>query len=444
MKAILLDGSRANGGTGERVRAALAEQFHAQHWDVDEITLREKQIGPCAGDFFCWIRTPGVCNVNDDNRAIAEALANSDLLVYLTPITFGGFSSTLKSMVDHQIQNLSPLFATIEGETHHRKRYRKNPDLLAAGWLDAPDGHAETVFRHLVQRVALDMRAETHASEVLGTEHSDGELAAWAEKALSELRNGRSSKPAELPADGDATTHRGAGNDPGPVKIRRALLLVGSPKTRKSSSNSLGSYLFDQLEARSIDTETIYLHTVLRSATKMQALLDALDAADLVTLAFPVYVDSLPAPVIEAMERIAAYRQGRDLFRRQLYAAVANCGFPEALQCNTSLAINEIFAREARFEWAGSLALGGGGMVAGLPLADGGGQTLRMRQSLDLAAEALAAGQPITDAAREMMAKPLIPHWAYRRMADVGWLSQARQYGALRKLGRRPYLEQAH
>ena len=111
MKAILLDGSHAFDRTGERVRAAVSTQLEARGFAVDSVVLREKKVGACAGDFFCWIRSPGVCNVDDDNRAIARAIMASDLMVYLTPITFGGYSSALKRMVDHQIQNVSPFFA---------------------------------------------------------------------------------------------------------------------------------------------------------------------------------------------------------------------------------------------------------------------------------------------------------------------------------------------
>jgi multimeric flavodoxin WrbA len=265
MKAILLDGSREYGGTGERVRTALAAELQAQGWDVEQIILREKQIGPCAGDFFCWIRNPGVCNVDDDNRAIAAATIASDLLVYLTPVTFGGYSSALKRMVDHQIQNVSPFFTKIEGETHHHKRYQKNPNLLAVGWMDAPDEHSETVFRHLVQRNALNFYAQKNVSGVAFASQTDGELRSSARKWLNELRNGQSSQRVELPIHGALPAALGAGTGHGSVEIRRALLLVGSPKTRKSNSNSLGQYLFEQLRARSFLTETIYLHTVLRN-----------------------------------------------------------------------------------------------------------------------------------------------------------------------------------
>jgi multimeric flavodoxin WrbA len=441
MKAVILDGSLGNDSTGGRVRAALTVRLQAQGWDMEHFALCEQKIGNCAGDFFCWIRTPGICNVNDDNRAISEALVNSDLMVYLTPVTFGGYSSILKGMVDHQIQNVSPFFTKIEGETHHHKRYKKNPDLLVIGWLDEPDAQSVAVFRHLVQRNAINFHAETWISDVIDAGQSDREMQAMAQKWLDDLQYGRSSQRVELPINGVSSTVIGMGTGHGSVEIRRALLLVGSPKTRKSTSNSLGSYLFEGLSERAIQTETIYLHTVLRSPAKMQALLEAVDAADLVTLAFPLYVDSLPAPVVEALERIAAHRQERDPSHRQLFAAVANCGFPEAYQCDTALAICMTFARQAGFEWAGALALGGGQMLNGTPLVEAGGMAIRIRKSLEDAAEGLAQGMTIPKAAQDMMATPVIPHWAYRLTGGLGWIRTAKGYGALMSLRRRPYEE---
>jgi len=127
----------------------------------------------------------------------------------------------------------------------------------------------------------------------------------------------------KLPVKGEHAAESETGEGKGLVEIRRALLLKGNPKTRKSSSYSLGGYLFEQMGARAIDTETIYLHTVLRNPQKWQVLLEAVEVADLVTLAFPLYCDSLPAPVAEAFEHITTYRQGRDPVRRQLFSAIA-------------------------------------------------------------------------------------------------------------------------
>jgi len=108
MKVVVLDGSSENDSTGEWVLATLEMEMHSRGWEIDHILLRQRKIGNCAGDFFCWIRYPGLCNIDDDNRRIARDTANCDLLVCLTPVTFGGYSSYLKRAVDHLTQNNLP------------------------------------------------------------------------------------------------------------------------------------------------------------------------------------------------------------------------------------------------------------------------------------------------------------------------------------------------
>jgi multimeric flavodoxin WrbA len=434
MKTILLDGSQANDVTGGRVRTAMMTELQLGGWEVQHVLLREKRIGNCAGDFFCWVRNPGICNVADDNRGIAGAIVHSDLMIYLTPVAFGGYSSTLKRMVDHQIQNISPFFAQVNGETHHQKRYTKYPDFLAIGWMDAADAQTEAVFRHLTWRNAINFYAKTAAAGLVLAGQTDEEIRRLARSWLDDLRNGRSSQPAKLPESCEA----GAATGP----IRRALLLVGSPRTRKSTSQSLGGYLLEQLSARNIQTETIYIHTSLRSPERMRVLLEAVDAADLVALAFPLYVDSLPAPVVEALEHIAVHRSGRGQTHRQLLAAISNCGFPEAHHNATALAICEMFARQTDFAWAGSLALGAGqGLVHGMPLAELDGRAIPLKKSLEMAAEALANGNSIPSGAADLLAKPVIPPWLYRLSGIYGWRQQAKQYGVENLLKRRPYYD---
>jgi multimeric flavodoxin WrbA len=432
MKAILLDGSFANDTTGERIRSALTWHLQNRGWNIETIILREKKIGQCTGNFLCWIRTPGVCHLNDNNRLVAGVIAASDLMVYLTPLTFGGYSSALKRMVDHQIQNISPFFTKVEGETHHQHRYQKYPDFLAVGWMEKGDPSAEAIFRHLVQRNAINFFAETHISDVILSGQSDQEIKDSAESWLNALQDGQSAPSAELP-----TSHK-TGN--GISQIRRALLLVGSPRRQKSTSNSLGGYLLEQLKKRSIQTETIYLHALLRFPGKIQILIDAVKAADLVTLTFPLYVDSLPAPVIEALEHLAGFRQNWET-RPKGFAAIMNCGFPETCHNETALAICKTFAQQAGFVWAGSLALGGGEIVGGVPLVQGGGRTVRIRKSLELAAAALSQGQTIPKAAQDLLEKPVIPSWLYRFIGGFGWKKRAKRYGVEKLLRQQPYLK---
>ncbi len=217
-----------------------------------------------------------------------------------------------------------------------------------------------------------------------------------------------------------------------------ALLLIGSSKLSLSASQALGSYLCERLRERGWDTETLTLWKTLRSKATRESLLAASDRADLVVLALPLYADSLPAPVVQTLELIAAHRHGGGA-RPQRLLAIVNSGFPEAAHNDLAVAICAQFARQTGFEWAGGLRLGGGGVLGGQPISATHGPTRAVAQSLDLAAAAVADGKPVPSEAIEAMARPLIPNAAYLLIGSLGWLLQARQNKNLTKLWSRPY-----
>ncbi|MBE0448997.1 MAG: hypothetical protein IBX64_13065 [Actinobacteria bacterium] len=103
---------------------------------------------------------------------------------------------------------------------------------------------------------------------------------------------------------------------------KHVLLLIGSPKSSKSTSESLSNYLIDQLQTRGLSTEKIHIGKSLRNSEGLSSLLLALDGADTVVLASPLYVDSLPYPVTRALEAIAEYRHGKELKKKQSLIAI--------------------------------------------------------------------------------------------------------------------------
>jgi NAD(P)H-dependent FMN reductase len=220
-----------------------------------------------------------------------------------------------------------------------------------------------------------------------------------------------------------------------PTKV---LLLVGSPKVR-STSLSLGDHLLRLLQQRGLATSKLQIASTLLAADGTSALLSAADGADIIVLAFPLYVDSLPSPLVQALELLAKYRRGMERPLRQRLLALSNCGFPEASHNDTALAQCRIFCRDAGIEWIGGLGLGGGGMIDGLSLAKRGFAVRRVKASLELAATALATDTPLPAEAISLMARPLIPVWLYLRIGQSGWKRAARKFGALKKIDDRPY-----
>jgi len=51
--------------------------------------LSNRTLGSCTGCFQCWLKTPGLCVIDDDGRLLAGKFIQSDLVVLLTPVTFG-------------------------------------------------------------------------------------------------------------------------------------------------------------------------------------------------------------------------------------------------------------------------------------------------------------------------------------------------------------------
>src|SRR6266498_607340 len=236
MNVLILDGSHPHDFMAKQITDTLTGRLQARGWYAENILLREQKIGNCAGDFFCWTRNPGMCIINDDNRVIAAKVVQSDLLVYLTPVTFGGYSSALKRMVDHQIQNISPFFANVNGEIHHQKRYKHYPNLLTIGWMDEPNDRAESIFRYLVHRNAINMYAKTSVCGLVVGQPSEADLTSQTGFWLQAIASESTSAVPPLPSMDISSSDK--------TPVSRAVLLVGSPRTRKSTSASLGGYLF--------------------------------------------------------------------------------------------------------------------------------------------------------------------------------------------------------
>lgn len=218
-----------------------------------------------------------------------------------------------------------------------------------------------------------------------------------------------------------------------------ALLIVGSGKPRFSNSEALGLYLVKRLTGLGVATEVVRTRQALKKHADPAAFLETVERADLLVLTFPLFVDSLPAQVTRALELIAARRRANPAPKPQQFAALVNCGFPEAVHNETALAICKQFAKETGIAWAGGLALGGGEALGGRPLEALGFFTRRPRKALDLAAAALAEGRPVPEEAAALMAKPLMPSSLYNWLARRQWRKRARKNGALDLLDARPY-----
>ena len=166
--AVVLNGALPGDETLAPIEHALVELLRETGTGVRDFQLRDIQLAHCQGCFECWVKTPGLCKTDGDaGREITGAMIGSDLMVLLTPVTFGGYSSELKKVMDRSICVVSPFFRRVDGEVHHRRRYRRYPALAGVGILQEPDEEQERIFRTLVERNALNLACPVTAVCVL-------------------------------------------------------------------------------------------------------------------------------------------------------------------------------------------------------------------------------------------------------------------------------------
>lgn len=193
MKIMILNGSPANGrgAAGRRIADAAERAARGRGLEVARFDLDGLDIGPCRGCFACWLVHPGTCAFPDDQVPVLAAMAASDIQVWITPVTFGGYGPELKKALDRLIPNALPFFIKVHGEVHHPMRYERRRSFLVLGTLPGPEPESESIFHHLVRRNTLNLGAVLTESRVIyeeregdGTDELVGGLLAAAEEAI--------------------------------------------------------------------------------------------------------------------------------------------------------------------------------------------------------------------------------------------------------------------
>ena len=153
---MILNGSLKEGEQLKELQDFAVEMLMKSGYAVDKVLLHERKIAPCLGCFGCWTRTPGICVINDAGRELTADIINSDVVVYLTPVTFGGYSSELKKAVDRIIPLMLPFFEKVQGETHHQKRYKSYPKVVVLGLMPEADDELKRIFCDTIKRNKLN------------------------------------------------------------------------------------------------------------------------------------------------------------------------------------------------------------------------------------------------------------------------------------------------
>ena len=171
MNISILDGEQQLGDTSftsyiDALAAVLGELGHTVNW----LHLRDLDIGQCLGCWGCWVKTPGECVLKDDGERVCRSVIRSDLTLLASPLVMGFPTALLKRMIDRLIPLIHPYIAIVQGEIHHRKRYRRYPRLA----LLTRRGEGDTVedaaiVKAVFERTALNFKSRLVCAHDMST-----------------------------------------------------------------------------------------------------------------------------------------------------------------------------------------------------------------------------------------------------------------------------------
>lgn len=217
------------------------------------------------------------------------------------------------------------------------------------------------------------------------------------------------------------------------------LLLVGSPRGEKSTSFSLGNYICQRLKEVGFSIDYGYIHRLVTRKEKQTRLIELASNAELIILSFPLYVDQLPAPVINAMELLYKNKDKLSNKKEKKFLAIGNCGFPEAFQIDLALEICQNFSKSLDFKWLGGIKMGGGEFIHGRDLENMGKMVQELKKGLNIIADALTEQQKIPEEAINIISKNIIPSKWYKTMGNLGWRVQGLRNKNIFNLKDQPY-----
>lgn len=92
------------------------------------LDLVETNVKNCTGCWSCWLKTPGRC-MHKDLDAFYKEYLDADKVIIFSKVSHGFVSGNLKTLFDRMIPLFLPYITYKTGESMHKPRYEKYPEI---------------------------------------------------------------------------------------------------------------------------------------------------------------------------------------------------------------------------------------------------------------------------------------------------------------------------
>lgn len=99
--------------------------------ETEEVFLAKKTIKHCLGCFTCWMRTPGLCVIEDDMAELRTKYMSSDIVVLAGPLYCDNINGIMKDFMDRSIPLFDPRIQTLpEDDPKRQEEVKRFPKIV--------------------------------------------------------------------------------------------------------------------------------------------------------------------------------------------------------------------------------------------------------------------------------------------------------------------------
>jgi multimeric flavodoxin WrbA len=229
----------------------------------------------------------------------------------------------------------------------------------------------------------------------------------------------------------------------------KVALINGSPKSGKSTSRKILEAVLTQLEPYA---ETVWIDT---AAGKLpDGVCQTLASCDAAVLAFPLYVDGIPAHLLRVMKDVeTAGTDGgaaQNLREKTLMVyPIVNCGFMDEDYPEIAIEMVRLWCNRTGFAFGRAVGFCGGGMGPSLTIGKGPGTALgkaltKLTEDIRTGKSGEQTGRPTRSTTPSedirtrgsgdiILTKPTFPRFLYNISGNQGWKKAARNRGLKKK-----------
>ena len=142
--------------TANHIGKVIAEELLGSAENAVEFELIDTagmHISHCVGCNYCWLKTPGICAIQDDYEPILRKMSGAEQVWLVSDTHFGFVSWQTKNIVDRIMPLVTMYLKFKDGQMRHVMRYDHQPDI---GIIYTGDGD-QAYLERWCQRTVLNL-----------------------------------------------------------------------------------------------------------------------------------------------------------------------------------------------------------------------------------------------------------------------------------------------